>query len=246
MRRGFDFDLLEPICLPFTPGQDIVGHVVQIGYKVDSIKLGERVAALVRHGGNARYISVPCTSLVKVPRKIDSAEAVAMVSTYMAAYQVLKEICHASESFTLSGKHVLVIGGMDAVAQALIQMCLKAGAIVFATAPNRRHAYMRQVLGAHPLPEHVKEWLPLTFHQMDYVFDGLCEDGLETSWKALNDHGEIVCFGHSAMLKENQKCLLGAPLAAHINKLWSTTKPRAKIVDLWQTFQRNPESYKVS
>ena len=81
---------------------------------------------------------------------------------------------------------------------------------------------------------------------MDVVFDGVCEDGLETSSKALKyNGGEIVCFCQSSMMKEKEMGLLGAPLSARMNKLWSQTKSGAKTIDIWQNFRNDPETYKV-
>lgn len=219
MRRGFDFDLLNPVCLPLVPGMDVVGHVCACGSKVNpSFKEGDRVAALVRTGGNARFISVASSSLVKVPKNVDSAEAVAMVATFTTAYQTLKRIKQTGPMFSLLGKRVLVIGGLNGVGQALIQMCVKARAEIFAPCPHNQQAYLLNVLGAHPLPEDKDQWLPLMVGQVDFVFDGVCEDGLETSHKALNDTGEIICFGHAAMLKDREIGLFGAPLSAHVSR----------------------------
>jgi NADPH:quinone reductase-like Zn-dependent oxidoreductase len=218
MRRGFDFDVLQPMCLPLTPGMDVVGHVCACGSKVNpAFAEGDRVAALVRTGGNARFISVASNSLVKVPKTIDPAEAVAMVAAFTTAYQTLKRIKQAGPMFSLLGKRVLVIDGLSGVGQALIQMCAKARAEIYAPCPHNQQAFLLNVLGAHPLPLDTAQWLPLVEGQMDFVFDGLCEDGLESSHKALNKEGEIICFGHMAMLKERNIGILGAPILAHVS-----------------------------
>lgn len=284
IRRGFDFDILNPISVPVTPGSDVVGLVIAMGSAVQqkqqehhetvlSLAMYDRVAALVRTGGNARYVSVPYDRVVRLPTSVtlDAAEAVAMVSIYTTAYQTLKRIKQrqnnrtpfdvhgksvvAKESknlnvFSLAGSTVLVIGGMNAVGQALLQMCQKAKADkIYATGPLHRHSYLQHVLGAIPLPE--KGWLEDSNHEiegnMDFVFDGVNEDiWLHTSYRALKPlTGELVCYGHTAMLREQHMGLLGAPITAHINKLWSHTLPRAQMLEIWESFQQDPETYKV-
>lgn len=225
------------------PGFDVVGKVVCSGESASNFKAGDRVAALIRTGGNARYVSVPASSLVRVPLQVDSAEAAAMVSTYTAAYQAMKLISTEPGSiFSLKGKKVLIIGGMDSTGQALIQMCQKARAEIYATAPERRHSYIKTILGATPLPE--QNWLPAVQGEMDVVFDGLCEDGLVSATKALKPKsGQLVCFGYSAVLKQEMG-LLGAPLVAHFNKIRSFLATE-KSVDIWESFQRDPELFKV-
>jgi NADPH:quinone reductase-like Zn-dependent oxidoreductase len=223
MRRGFDFDVIHPMCLPLTPGMDVVGHICACGSKVNpAFKEGDRVAALVRTGGNARFISVSSDSLVKVPKTVDSAEAVAMVAAFTTAYQTLKRIQQTGPMFSLLGKRVLILGGLSGVGQALIQMCAKARAEIYAPCPHNQQAYLLNVLGAHPLPLDTNQWLHLVAGQMDYVFDGICEDGLESSFKALNPQGEIICFGHMSMLKERHIGILGAPISAHVSSIHPT------------------------
>jgi NADPH:quinone reductase-like Zn-dependent oxidoreductase len=245
IRRGVSFSVLSAARVPVIPGHDVVGHVVARGDKVGATKEGDRVAALVRTGGNARYISVPESSLVKVPLGVDSAEAAAMVTVYTSAYQALKAVTRDGPMFSLEGKKVLIVGGMDAVGQALIQLCLKGRAVVFATAPPSRHAYVRNILGATPVSEHSIDWLKIADGDMDIVFDGVCEDGLITPSKALKETGELVCFGHASMIREKQMSIFGAPISAHINKLLSNTNSRAKTVDIWESFQWDRDSYKV-
>jgi len=223
MRRGFDFDVLDPLCLPQTPGFDIVGTISACGSQATGFQDGDRVAAIVRTGGNARYLSVPVSSLVKIPRTIDEAEAAAMVSIYTTAYQTLKCITQKGPMFSLLGNRVLIVGGMDAVGQALIQMCNKARAEIYATGPKHRHPYIKNILGVIPLPDDKEEWLPMVKGRMDFVFDGVCEDGLESANLALKKGGEVVCFGHSAMLKEREMGILGAPLMAHVSTTTTTT-----------------------
>jgi NADPH:quinone reductase-like Zn-dependent oxidoreductase len=285
IRRGFDFDIFHPTAVPVTPGTDVVGRIVAIGSAVGEhgqvpfpFALHDRVAALVRSGGNARYASVPSNRLVRLPAGVDfdAAEAVAMVSIYTTAYQTLKRIKqkknlsilsdHANNNshngkpskeetnlnvFSLAGSTVLVIGGMNAVGQALLQMCQKAKADkIYATGPVHRHSYLQHVLGAIPLPE--TGWLEQQKYdiegRMDYVFDGVNEDiWLDTSYRALKPlTGELVCYGHTAMLREQHMGVLGAPITAHINKLWSHTLPRAQMLEIGESFRQDPETYKVS
>jgi NADPH:quinone reductase-like Zn-dependent oxidoreductase len=242
-RRGHCFDFVSPTTLPMTPGHDAVGKIVAVGANVKEFKEGERVAALIRTGGNARYANVLSSHLVRVPAIVDAAEAACMVSVHTAAYQSMKLITSQGPTFSLTGKKILIIGGMEGVGQALVQMCNKARAEVYATCPERRHVYMKNVLGARPLPEDSKVWLPQVQGKMDVVFDGLCEDGLDAACKALVKNGEVVCFGHAAMIKEEMG-VFGAPLSAYLNK-WKSHLTRAKTIDIWDSFKEDQDQYKV-
>lgn len=220
---------------------DVVGQVVHAsgGWAV-----GDHVAALVRTGGNSRFVNVPASALVKVPPDLDAAEAVALVTNYTTAYQALKRTRQEGSVFSMMGKKVLIVGGMDGPGQALIQMCLKARATVYATGPVHRHSYIQTILGAKPLPE--EGWLTEDIQgKIDVVFDGLCDDGLQTSHKALNETGELVCFGHRSMLREKEIGILGAPMSARLSKIRSQMLPRTVVLDIWESFLSDPITYKV-
>ncbi|EEC46389.1 predicted protein [Phaeodactylum tricornutum CCAP 1055/1] len=244
LRRGFCFDVTSPISLPVTPGMDFVGKVVACGSQVDDFKNGEWVAGLVRTGGNARFISVAQCSLVPVPKMLDSAEAVCMVSTYTAAYQTMRVVADRNTVFSMQGKKVLIVGGMHNVGQALIELCTKAKAEIFATAPDRRHSYIRNMLGATPLPESASEWSTIVDGEMDYVLDGVCEDGLVPALQALKQNGKLACFGHSSILREEMG-LFGTPLSARFNRWRGDFVSGGKRIDLWESHQADPELYKI-
>lgn len=242
-RKGFDSSLLSPISLPLTPGMDCIGTVSKIGDRVTEFATGDRVAALVRTGGNARYISVPETSLVKIANSLDSGEAAAIVSIYATAYQCLKAIApKGGPMYSLQDKKVLVLGGMDGVDRALIQMCRKAKAEIYFCAPTHRHLYVKNIMGVNPLPEN--DWLPEIEGQLDFVFDGICKDGSKVAYKALKPDGDLVCYGQSALLQEKEMGMLGPPMATHWNNMCNAMSPRVHLVDVWDQFRRDPKAFK--
>ena len=244
IRRGICFDVINPTGLPATPGMDVVGNIVAIGESVKGFKVGDRVAALIRTGGNARYACVPESDLVEVPRTCDSAEAVCMVSTFMTAYQCLRLV--TNDNFALNGKRILITGGIEPVGQALIQLCFRSGASeIYATAPDHRHGYLRTVLGACPLPVDPKLWLGSIKGSMDIVFDGTCYDSLDSASASLNKNGILVSLGMSALLKRENPGVLGAPLAAYWAKLKSQIMSNSHSYEVWNSFTANKDAYKL-
>ena len=236
--------MINPIGLPATPGHDVVGNIIKVGRSVRQYKVGDRVASLVRTGGNARYISVQCTDIVEVPRSCDSAEAACMVSTYMTAYQAVRKA--TKDSFTLNGKSILVTGGIEPVGQALIQLCFRAGAKeVYATAPEHRHRYVKGVLAAKPLPVQPEDWLPKTKGAMDIVFDVACHDALESPQASLKRNGTLVCIGMSALLSKEKPSVFGAPLSAYWARLKGRLMTNTMSYEVWESFCENKDAFKV-
>jgi len=76
----------------WVPGHEIVGRVVRAGVKAKFL-LDRRVASLLHFGGgSARYVSIHAKDLISLPETADSIEMVALLSSYMAAYQCLEYI----------------------------------------------------------------------------------------------------------------------------------------------------------
>jgi len=244
-RRGMSFSVVEPVCCPATPGMDVIGNIVSVGSNVTEWKEGDRVAALVQTGGNARYVVIPSKSLVAVPRSLDNSEAVCMISIYMTAYQSLRLV--VGKERTLKGKQVLVVGALGPTGQALIQMAKRAGADnVFATAPENMHRYVRSVLGAKPLPMEPAEWLTDVKGKMDVVMDNVCQDGFESSRAALSDKGTLVCVGMSGLMNSESMGVFGAPMSAR----WAQTKAsyfmsRTQTYDVLDSFNKDPKKFKT-
>jgi NADPH:quinone reductase-like Zn-dependent oxidoreductase len=267
IRRGFDFNILNPLTVPRVPGFDMVGEIYAKGSKVHGFEEGDRVAAFLPNGGgNAKYITLKTEELVSIPAELEVAEAATMVSIYTTAYQVLRQITVPGTTFTLNDKKVLIIlgyGRTDPIGHALIQMCQKARAVVLVTAPTHQHDYYRTVWNVVPLPNDPKEWIQRVQYRMDYVFDGLCEDGLKTPYRALkpnNTNCELVCYGYTSMLKQSSSMgILGAPIRGHFYRLRAqllsslssspstpASSKRIKFVDLYnnENYIKDLELYK--
>src|SRR5699024_8578598 len=86
MLRGRYFN--QP-SFPFVPGYDVVGTITEVGRNVHSLAVGQRVAALTEIGGWAEHVVLPAEKLVPVPDGVDPAEAVAVVTNGVTAWQML-------------------------------------------------------------------------------------------------------------------------------------------------------------
>src|SRR5690349_15975698 len=107
MRRG-SYAYAPPI--PFVPGYEIVGRVEAVGPEVTGIAVGQRVAALVGHGGYAEKIVHPARDLVPVPEGLDDGEVVALILNYVTAYQAIHRVASVK-----AGQTALVTGANGGV-----------------------------------------------------------------------------------------------------------------------------------
>ncbi len=139
MMRGL-YQVKPPV--PFTPGIEVVGVVVERGPN-SPYQLGERVCALLDYGGYAELAAVPRLASLRVPAHIPARDAVALPSVYPTAYLALRE-----RAKLRAGETVLVHAGAGGVGSASIQLAKHWGATVIATAGGPDKAALCRELGA--------------------------------------------------------------------------------------------------
>jgi len=197
------------ISLPYTPGCDLVGRVIQCGTGANEYDIREDdfVAAMgLNLGGNARYVSVPAHQLVKIPEDLDLIETVCMLRPYLTAYQCL----HRAENRPIKvGNRVLVVGGSGTVGQAVIRLANSAGAsIVYVTAHPKHHSLIQSLNGVR-LDLNSDDWNSRIKGSMDIVVDCISSDRSEYTISALKPTGKLVCVGASLELGGLALCMEG-------------------------------------
>mmetsp|Transcript_7355 Transcript_7355/g.16667 ORF Transcript_7355/g.16667 Transcript_7355/m.16667 type:complete len:888 (-) Transcript_7355:257-2920(-) len=201
IRRGKWYEMQK---LPFVPGADFVGTIYEMGEEAtnnSTFQVGDKVAAVVPSGGNAKYISIEYQSIIRVPNEVDSVVALCLSSTYVPAREALDLARKLNTPFT--GANILIIGGNGPSGLATIELALLEGANVFTTADGRHHEYLTN-LGARCFPIDPNKWLPTLQGKMDVVLDSVCLDGYDSSSLALNPSGKLVCTGMSAVYTQGQ------------------------------------------
>jgi NADPH:quinone reductase-like Zn-dependent oxidoreductase len=157
--------------VPFVPGYEIVGVIDALGSGVKNFTVGDRVAALIGHGGYAEYINLAQQHLVPVPSSLDVATAVTLVLNYVTAYQILHR-----EAKVKSGQQVLVIGASGGVGLALLELGRLAGLKMYGTASPSKHGLITS-LGATPIDYHDPNWVEVIRKAVpegfDSAFDGV-------------------------------------------------------------------------
>lgn len=225
IRRGKWYEMQK---LPFIPGSDLVGTIYKMSKEASTnsaFQVGDKVAAVVPTGGNAKYISIECQNVIRVPNEIDSAVALCLSSTYVPARQALDLARKLNTPFT--GANILIIGGNGPSGLAAIELAMLEGANVFTTADGRHHEYLTS-LGARCFPIDPSKWLPTLQGKIDVVLDSVCLDGYDSSSLALNPTGTLVCTGMSAIYTQGQMRSFGIKDARDYKAMYC--KMRARYV----------------
>jgi len=128
--------------MPFVPGYEVVGKIVQAGERVDIGLLGKRVVAFTLLGAYARHVVVPADALVDVG-ETDANTALALALQGMTAYYMSRRVCPI-----FPGENVLVHAAAGGVGSLLVQLAKHAGAVVIAKVSSEEKRNKCLELGA--------------------------------------------------------------------------------------------------
>jgi NADPH:quinone reductase-like Zn-dependent oxidoreductase len=140
-----------PVVLPHVPGYDVAGTIDVVGPNVAGRGVGDRVIAflpMVAEGAAAEYVVAPAEILADAPASIPLADAAALPSVGLTAWQAVFE--HAG---LRAGQRLLVNGAGGAVGGYAVQLAKRAGAHVIATASPRSTGRVRRA-GADEIIDH--------------------------------------------------------------------------------------------
>ena len=189
MRAGV---LPIPIVLPHVPGYDVSGTVDALGAGVDGLAVGDRVIGFLpmeHNGGAAEYAIAPAEALVSAPTSIPLADAAALPSVALTAWQALFD-----DGRLEAGQQVLIVGAGGVVGKYAIQLAKRAGVRVIATA-SPRSVYAVRAAGADQIIDHTAtELLDALDGQVDVLLNlaPLEAHQFATYVAAVRDGGVVV------------------------------------------------------
>lgn len=183
--------------LPYIPGSEVAGVIVEKGDNVTNFNIGDPVVALIGSAGYAEYAAVNENVLIKIPEGVDFDQAVALPLQGLSAYHILKTMGRIEP-----GETVLVhaaAGGVGAIAVQLARI-FGAGKII-ATASTEEKLFHAQKMGATHLVNYTEEgWVEkiktLTDGKgVDLALEMVGGDVFNQTLTCLAPFGRLVVFG---------------------------------------------------
>lgn len=178
--------------VPFVPGYEVMGVVDAIGEGVTRVAVGDRVAALIGHGGYSEMIYLGQEHLAKVPASIDPADVVTIVLNYVSAYQMLYRVAKVK-----AGDKVLITGASGGMGTALLEMGKQAGLKMYGTASKSKHNVLTQ-FGATPIDYHSQDFVEVIHkgepNGIDFVFEGIGGEDGDRALSVLQKGGKLVAY----------------------------------------------------
>ena len=221
--------------LPFTPGLEVAGEVLECAPGVTHVKPGDRVLAFARHGGGfAEECVLPGDIVTPIPDGMDWVTAAAFPVAYGTAHFALTHRGHLK-----AGETLLVLGATGGVGIAAIEVGKLLGATVIAAAGTDEKCRIAKEIGAdyavnyatESLRDKVKEYAG----GADVVFDPVGGDAFTQSVRCINWEGRILIIGFASgtiaqaatnMILVKNFSVIGAVFGEHSERFPAETRER--------------------
>jgi NADPH:quinone reductase-like Zn-dependent oxidoreductase len=196
---------------PFSPGFEIAGDVVRVGSEAGQWRVGDRVVAVLRHGGYARDVVVHARQVFRHPGGLTAAEAAAIPVVFLTAWMVLLEAGHAR-----AGETVLVLGAGGGVGTAAVQLARRHGLRVIGTAGSqRKRDFVTKELGAEICFDSGDKWEGdvrqlVGERGIDIALDPVGGQATAACRRLLAPLGRLVFYGMSTAMPGTKRSWLRA------------------------------------
>ncbi len=184
--------------LPFVPGTELMGTVVERGPESD-LNEDDRVMAMSGVGAFAEYCVAPSGARFRVPDGMSDEDAAAFQMIYQTSYFGL-----AVRANLQPGEVLLVHGGAGGVGTSAIQLGKALGAIVIATAgTDAKMEVCRQCGADHVINYGTDDFVAAVKdftngNGADVVYDPVGGDVFDKSTKCIAWNGRILVIGFTS------------------------------------------------
>jgi NADPH:quinone reductase len=128
---------------PFAPGGEIAGIVEAVGEGVEGWKQGDRLIAMIGHGGLAEKVVVSTAQAIPLPPERSFEEGSALILTYATSIHALLD-----RGRLRAGQTLLVLGAAGGVGLAAVELGKAYGARVVAAVSSEEKAAAARAAGA--------------------------------------------------------------------------------------------------
>jgi NADPH2:quinone reductase len=192
--------------MPFVPGQEIVGEVVELGDDVraeDDLRLGDRVMAITKfeegHGGCADETLARATNAYRVPDGMDDAHAAGFLIAYLTGWLGL-----VTRGNLRAGEWLAVLGAAGGTGSAAIDLARALGAHVVAVVGSDDKAEYCRQLGAKATIDHARESVPERLREVtggrgvDVIYDPVGGAPARDALGGIANEGRLLAVGFAS------------------------------------------------
>jgi NADPH:quinone reductase-like Zn-dependent oxidoreductase len=202
-RQGLYPDAPKPPCVV---GYEVAGTVDAAGVGVAFPRVGDRVIAMTKFGGQSGLVVVPADFVFPLPAGWSLEQGAAFPVVYLTAHHLLVRVAAVRP-----GETVLVHAAAGGVGLAVAELGRILGVRVLGLASPAKHAILREY-GVEPLNSRDPRWFevvrPHAPHGVDVVLDAVGGDSWRHGYRLLAPGGRLVCYGASGLSQGTSRNLL--------------------------------------
>lgn len=187
--------------LPFSPGMELAGEILDIGPGVEGFRPGDRVIArtMTLYPGFTEEVTLPVSLLTPIPEGMGDREAAAFFLTYYTAYNALVDRARLQP-----GEKLIVHGAAGGVGLAAVQIGLALGAEVIATAGSAAKIAHLRGEGAQHVVNYAEEDVRTRVKEItggkgaDVALDPVGGAAFDATVRALAPGGRLLVVGFTS------------------------------------------------
>jgi len=182
--------------LPFTPGMEAAGDVVEVDAAASRVAVGDRVIVKLRHGGFTDEAVVVPSQLTRLPNNFDYAEGATFLAAHGTAHHALVD-----RGQLAAGEVLLVHGAGGGVGLAAVEIGKLMGATVIAAASSEEKLAVAKARGADHLVLYSREPFRDAVKRItegrgvDVVFDPVGGEIFENSLRCIAWGARLLVIG---------------------------------------------------
>jgi NADPH:quinone reductase-like Zn-dependent oxidoreductase len=208
---------------PCVLGYEVAGEVESVGEGVESVKVGDRVMAGTRFGGQASMVTVPADQVIPLEDSLSFEQGAAFPVNYATSYAALVIMGGVRE-----GDRVLIHAAAGGVGISATQIARSRGAEIFGTASASKHDAIR-AQGV----EHAIDYRTQDFEQevrritdgegVDVIMDATGPTNFRKDYRLLREGGRLIMYGASELSSGGERSI--PSLARNLMRMPLATMP---------------------
>jgi NADPH:quinone reductase-like Zn-dependent oxidoreductase len=203
-RTGLYPDAPKPPCVL---GYEIAGVIEAVGEGVADWKVGDRVMAGTRFGGQQELVSVSADQVIPLPERLSFEQGAAFPVNYATAYAALVKMGSLRE-----GDRVLIHAAAGGVGISATQIAKLVGAEIFGTASASKHEAIRAQGVQHPIDYRTHDFAEEVNRitdgvGVDLIIDAMGPTSFRKDYRILRQGGRLIMYGISEAQTESGRSI---------------------------------------
>jgi NADPH:quinone reductase-like Zn-dependent oxidoreductase len=184
---------------PCVLGYEVAGEVESLGEGVESVKVGDRVMAGTRFGGQASMVTVPEDQVIPLEDAFSFEQGAAFPVNYATSYAALVIM-----GGLRAGDRVLIHAAAGGVGISATQIARSRGAEIFGTASASKHEAIRAQGVEHAIDyrtqDFEREVKGITGGEgVDVIMDATGPTNFRKDYRLLREGGRLIMYGASEL-----------------------------------------------